>query len=958
MSSSGDATELPPWSAAEKKGMSRFARFGLPAILVAVAVAAYANSFSGTFFFDDQGSITENPTIRSLWPFLRVLGPPETAGTGGRPLLNLSFAVNFAAGGLSAWGYHAFNLAIHILAGLTLFGLLCRTLAPASAPLPDASLGTADVRLPEKAFLTPAYLAFAIALIWLVHPLQTEAVTYVSERAESMMGLFYLLTLYCFIRLVGKELPTAYERESRAHSATWGVLSIAACLCGMATKEVTVTAPFVVLLYDRTFVCGTFREALGRRWKYYLGLAGTWLLLGFLLRDVGKRGVGSGFGVRWWQYGLEESRIVLRYLALAVWPHPLILDYGSGAIRQTWAVAPYVAAVLVLLGATVWSLFHPATKGTRWRFLGFAGAWFFVLLAPTSSIVAVAGQPMAEHRMYLPLAAIVSMAAFGLAGILGRRFLPAAILLAALLTGVTLHRNADYRTSTGMWFDTIAKCPENERAHNNLGYDLSKMPGRLDEAIAQYQAALRIKPDYPEAHDNLGNAYFKKGRTADAVSEFEEALRHKPDFASAHNNLGNVLYTLGRTREAVSEHETALRINPDYAEAHNDLGCDLDRIPGRSDDAIDQYRTALRLKPDFAEAHDNLGNALRSRGRLDEAVAQYREAIRLNPLIPEVHKDFGLALDAAKEFAAATAEYEEALRLKPDFAEAHNDLGLELEKLPGRLEDAIAQYRAAISLNPDFVDAHSNLGNALNAAGRASEAIVEHEEALRLKPDLAETHNSLGCDLEKAPGRSAEAIGQFEEALRLKPDFIEAEKNLANALNAAGRTAETIREYKAVLRLDPGDAEMCFNLACELEKTDGGMQEAADRLGDALRLKPDFIEARSTLGDALRSLGRVPEAIAQYQEVLRRRPDIVEVHNNLAIALDSEGRIAEAIAQYREALRLKPDYAAIHMNLAGEFLKKPGGNAEAAAELETVLRLQPANELARQILGKLRSPRP
>ena len=243
--------------------------------------------------------------------------------------MNFSLAVNYALGGYDVWGYHALNLAIHILAGLTLYGIVRRTLL---SPLLRERFGASAVRL-----------ALAVAVLWTVHPLQTEAVTYISERCESLMGLFYLLTLYCFIR--GTDAP---------RSSWWFVLSVAACLLGMASKEVMVTAPVMVLLYDRTFVSGSFREAWTRHRWLYLGLAGTWVLLGWLMVGLHYRGAGYGLGIPWWAYALVECRAVVQYLWLALWPHPLVFDYGEFvAIRHMGEVAPYAVMLAVLVAGCV-----------------------------------------------------------------------------------------------------------------------------------------------------------------------------------------------------------------------------------------------------------------------------------------------------------------------------------------------------------------------------------------------------------------------------------------------------------------------------------------------------------------------------------------------------------------------------------------------------------------------------
>jgi tetratricopeptide (TPR) repeat protein len=631
------------------------------AMIVLAALAVYYNSFSVPLIFDDALSIINNPTIHKLES---AFSPPPNECVGGRPILNFTFALNYALAGLNVWGYHAFNLLIHALAGLTLFGLLRRTL---SRPPLNGRFGVAALPL-----------ALAVAVIWTVHPLQTEAVTYLSQRAESLMGLFYLLTLYCFVRGVesaefwgspstgsGHSSPkgaVCHERRPKT-GVGWQILSVLACLIGVWTKEIIVTAPVMVLLYDRTFVAGSFRESWSRHWWYYLGLAGTWLPMVHLIASLRQRGIGFDQGVTWWGYALTSCRSVVLYLKLAVWPHPLVLDYGFDVVRHAIVVVPYALILAGLVAATAIAL---------WRrpVMGFAGAWFFLILAPASSVIPIAGQPMAEHRMYLSLAAVVTVGVLGLYAWIGQRSLIIFMAAAIGLGWLTLQRNKDYRTALAIWSDTVAKCPGNPRAHNNLGDALINIPGHLSAAISAYETAVRIDPDFPIAQNNLGCALKNiPGRLPEAIGHFTTAFRLKPNYAIAHDNLGIALYQAGRLPEATVQFKEALRIKPDDAEAHNNLGIALNQA-GRLPEAIAQLQEAVRIDPDYAEAHCNLGTCFGRTGRVSEAIDQFVEAVRINPDYAEAHKNLGIALYQAGQLPAAIAQCKEALRIKPDFPDA------------------------------------------------------------------------------------------------------------------------------------------------------------------------------------------------------------------------------------------------------------------------------------------------
>ncbi|HXQ81282.1 MAG TPA: tetratricopeptide repeat protein [Opitutaceae bacterium] len=638
------------------------------ALIALATLAAYLNCYRAPLVYDDQFAILENASIRHLWrPWTALLSPPAGTTVAGRPVANLTLAVNYALGGTGPWGYHALNVLIHVLGGLTLFGLARRTLA---GPALGGRFGR-DAAAP----------ALAVALLWSLHPLQTECVTYVSQRVESLMGLFYLLTLYCLMRSAGSPRPVR-----------WQACAVAACLLGMATKEVMATAPLMALLYDRTFIAGSFRKAWRERRGLHLALAATWLPLAALVAATGwSRGRSAGFnaGVPAWDYWLTQLEAVARYAGLSVWPWPLVFDYGP-RVHAAAGVLAYALVVAVLAAATLVALWRrPA--------LGFLGAWFFVILAP-SSVVPVATQSMAEHRMYLPLAAVAAAAVIGVHAVAGRRSWPILGLLALVLGFLTARRNEVYASELSLWTDTVAKRPENPNARNYLGLALAGA-GRVPEAIQQYRAALDIQPAYPGVLNNLGNALDRSGRTPEAIGCYEAALRLEPGFAAAHYNLAKALERSGRTAEAIPQFEEALRIEPGRADGHNDLGEALLRS-GRVSDAIAQMEEAVRASPDFARARFSLGNALVQAGRIPEAIESY----------------------------------EEALRIQPDLAEAGNNLGVLLCRT-GRIPEGIERIEAAIRAQPDFAQAHFSRGMAMLQVGRKAEAAAEYEKVLKLRPN-------------------------------------------------------------------------------------------------------------------------------------------------------------------------------------------------------------------------------
>jgi tetratricopeptide (TPR) repeat protein len=688
--------------------------------IVLVGCVAYAHSFSGPFVFDDHSAVTHNLTIRQLWPIGPVLHPPANGSpVTGRPVANLSLAINYAVSGQRVLGYHAFNFLVHVLAGLTLFGIVRRTLATGSKR-----------RLPWSASLQklpPISIALAVAAVWTAHPLQTESVTYISGRTESLMGLLYLLTLYCFIRATDCPEAEAGARRPRPTMWTqlWSGLAIAACLVGMAVKEVMATAPLMVLLYDRTFIAGNFRDAWRGRRNFYLILASTWLLLAWLVADAGGRGGTAGFDtdVPWWRYAEVQGAAILHYVRLAFWPHPLVVDYGYdfGGSRSVLVAEGLI--VVALLAATVLALWRKPLPG-------FIGAWFFVILAPSSSVIPVATELVAERRMYLPLAALCVLAVVGVYHLLGRKSTVVLIGVTIGLALLTIRRNDDYRSDEALWRATVQAIPGNAGAHNNLGGVLLKA-GNLQAAIMEFKTTLTLNPLLPGAHNNLGMALAQDHQWAAARAQYEEALQLVPIYDAARRNLAALFLQLEMWPEAIAQYQEVLRLQPGEAKAHHLLALALDRA-GRLSESAAEYEQALRIDPRAAVVHYDLGNLLVRNRRLPEAIEQFKEAIRLDPDYAEAIANLGGALLETGQLLEAMAQYQSALQYKPDLVEARINLGSVLLRL-GRPEDAIASYRAALRLSPDSSTAHHNFGVALRSIGRLEEAAAQFEMASRLK---------------------------------------------------------------------------------------------------------------------------------------------------------------------------------------------------------------------------------
>jgi protein O-mannosyl-transferase len=659
-----DAAPAPSWS-----------RIGaLIAVLVVALCAAYANSFHGPFIFDDAACIVENPSIRTL-EFPGVLTAPSSAlTTTGRPVVNLSLALNYAVGGLSVEGYHVTNLALHLLAALALFALVRRALL---LPALSKKLGAAA-----------SELALVVALLWAVHPLQTESVTYVVQRAEALVGLFYFLTFDCFLR-----------GATTARNRGWYAAAVASCVLGMASKEVMLSAPFLLVLFDKTFIAGSFKESWRRRRGLWLALAGTCVLPVLLLQTTDNRdgSAGFGLGVTSWEYARTQFGFILHYLRLAFWPRPLVLDYGRYIASSPAEIVPSAIGVLVLLAATAVAL----VRRPQW---GFLGAWFFGILALTSSIIPLPGQTAAEHRMYLPLAAVVVLVVLAVYSVALERgwrsgWLQAlALVVAAALGWGTYRRNEEYQSELLLWDGVVRNRPLNDRAYLTRGSVYWTM-GQRAAALRDYDRCIALNPREAKAYVGRGNVYIDVGRHDDALRDYETALRLHPNLADAHDGRGEVLAFKGQLDAAIEEFNRAITLNPEHAQAHYDLA-EAYSATGALDDAIASYDRVIRLRADYANAYNSRGIAYDNKGQVDDAIRDYDKAIALRP---------GFAGAYSNRCSARTVQ--------------------------GQLDLALEDCSKAIELRPDFADAYSNRGNALQSKGQFAAAIENYDKAIALAPN-------------------------------------------------------------------------------------------------------------------------------------------------------------------------------------------------------------------------------
>jgi Flp pilus assembly protein TadD len=591
-------------------------RAWLVAAILALAIGAvYGPALRVPLIFDDVDTLTRNNSITAVLPLFGSathrgpLNPPPNIPTSARPLVNLSFALNYQFGQLNPAGYHAVNAVIHFFSAMLLWAIVRRTLC-----LPYFA---------ERFDPVAGWLAFAVAMIWALHPLQTEAVIYATQRTELMFAFCYLATLYCSLRYwASNNFPL--------QRAAWLTLATISCLAGMASKEVMVSAPLIVLLFERTFIIGSLAGALRKSWPLYTALAATWiLLLGLSAGSPHSGAAGFALGPPAYIWWFTQAKILWLYLKLVIWPSPLLIHYQLPYVAMPLEACLYVLP-LVFLGAGILVLLWRNTP------LGFLGTWMLAILAPTF-VIPVVTEMAAERRMYLPLAALVVLIVVGgyqLAKSKSRQqsrsrgsaapVRPAAIAIPTLVIAIacglaSVHRLQAYEEPLELWRQVLRWQPQNKTAHLAIGQYLDGA-GDSAAALPHFREAVRLDPELAQARFNLGVVLMKTNAYNEAATEFAAGVQLSPTDVRMQNNLAASLVLAGRNEEAITAVRAALVLFPNDWTFYNTLG-EAQKNLGRHVEAIEAYQEALRLNPDALDLYNDIADNYFQINRPEPAIA-------------------------------------------------------------------------------------------------------------------------------------------------------------------------------------------------------------------------------------------------------------------------------------------------------------------------------------------------
>ena len=604
------------------------------ATICVLGIVIYANATRGPFVFDDIRNIQMNRSVHLTQLGVRELTAAAFEGhSRRRPVANISFGLNYFFAGNTVTGYHVFNIVVHLINGLIVYCLGLSTLRQLHE--------TAHTDATRRDWRSIALIALCAALFFVAHPIQTQAVTYTVQRMTSMASLFYLLALLLYI----------YGRRAITPGSRWAlwICGLISWMLALGSKEIAVTLPLIVLVYEWYFFRNLSREWLVRRCRYGILVTGLLALMAFLylneqIIDFSIRDFTMG------QRVLTQFRVVVFYLSLILFPHPARLN-----LLHHVATSPSLAAHLptgLSLAAILGLLVVAVAMAKAHRMISFGIIWFLIHLVIESSFLRL--ELIYEHRVYLPSFGIALLLSVVLRHLLSRRPVQVVIvtvLITLLLAASSHSRNSIWQDGVGLWRDVAAKSPKSHRAYANLGTIYDTL-GVFDVAVGYHRRAIELNPRYVTAHYNLGKTLHARGALDEAAKCFLRAIELESCFALAHHDYAEILVVRGRIDEGIERYRQALKCDPDSAISHNNLALAL-RSKGLVSQTLRHLRRAIELSPDYAKAHYNLGATLSVDGTLEDAIYHYHRALDIDPGLTDARRALA---DALRRRRAGTHE--------------------------------------------------------------------------------------------------------------------------------------------------------------------------------------------------------------------------------------------------------------------------------------------------------------
>jgi len=607
---------------------------GILLLFCAITAIIYSNTLNSPFLFDDQVFIVRDPAIRMAEISWNTL---KTAALEGRPghryLPNISFAVNYYFGQYHATGYHLANFAIHILCAFFLFLFIRETL-----------IRTPAGRAALPAHAPPWIVACLAAVLWLVHPVNTGAVTYICQRMTSLAALFFILSLWLYVRA---RWDWQIRRFSFQSSLMFAGSAIAG-ICAFATKENTGTLPIIILLYE-WFFFQDFKLTLTRRHVFWIiGAAFIFgaISLHFLGADPFARILNSYTSREFTlsQRVMTEWRVIIYYINLLLWSSPSRLHLDHDYPLSLGLFDPFTTflSLAALMGMTLTAIY----LARRNRLISYCILWFLINLMIESSVIGI--EIIYEHRTYLPFMMICCLMVIFIFRTASKPIVPITVILIMVLTfsAWTFQRNKIWHDPVTFWEDCVKKSPKDYRPHLILGATYADA-GMPEKAIPQYEKGL-------------------------ALWDFKNVLQKDAIYPDTLCIMGKAFMDMGQTKKAEEYYLKAIAANPRHHEARNNLAESLIR-QNRIEEALVHLSYVLNQHPD-AEVYLNTGSALAKLNRIDDAIHCFEKALEINPGSAETYNNLGVMMLHKQDYATALKYFQTAIQYRPDYANARANL--------------------------------------------------------------------------------------------------------------------------------------------------------------------------------------------------------------------------------------------------------------------------------------------
>lgn len=731
-------------------------------ILLAVGSMVYSNTLHSPFIFDDIHNILQNSFIRMNKFSPAIFQNLTQCPCKTRPVANFSFALDYYFHQYHLFGYHAVNIFIHVITGILLFlffKITYRIYLSLNAPKNND----------QDLF----YIPFLGALLWLVHPVNTESVTYIVQRMTSMAGMFYILSLLLYA--VGRKGLQNSQAKNIRHNKTriLPFLYFTGCvisgILALGSKQIAATLPIVILLYEWLF--SQHENPINLK-KLMLCLTAMVFFAIIAIVFLGKNPIEKilfTYEIRKFTVSerlLTEARIVIYYISLFFYPSPsrLNLEYDyplSHSLFMPIPTAIAVCAIIGMIGIAAYTI-------NKNRIISFCILWFLGNLVIESSIIPL--DLAFEHRLYLIYMMPAFLFSYSLFHVLKNKWLAISLLsfLVLVFSYWTYQRNTIWLDETTIWKDCVSKSPNKSRPYSSLGAAYGKM-GNLDLAINYFQKALRLDPDLGQTYDSIGYTLYQQGKYQEAVNYINTGLKMKPNDPNMTFHLASVL-----------------------------------KAQGKYDQAMDQFLKVIQLTPYDIDAYYNLGIIQYKLDRIENAESSFQKAISIDPSDTQTHQMLGKLYLRQREYQKAVNQFNYILKLNPRDFSAYIGLG-DVNKAEGNLSQAIAYYMDALSIEPGDADIHNDLGIVFIMQGKTDQAMDHLSKALEIDPSYMDAHINLGYILAQQH-QNDEAQRHFSAVLKISPDNLLALINLGTLMASQNRIKEAVDLFTRVLQIDPGNA--------------------------------------------------------------------------------------------------------------------------------------------------------